>query len=145
MTQNHGWGIWRCSTAGTRTWPTTAGSPRAAPSRKARKAAAVCAARRAPARLWSLSCSVARYTSRSPRIVPFYRFFFGWEGSPTKIDYRRKGTPYNLYTGGPRLKHKGSLFRVDSPGLSHCGRQNMEPCSNSVVQWHRFSSFFGGH
>ena len=23
--------------------------------------------------------------------MPFYRFFFGWEGSPTKIDYRKKG------------------------------------------------------
>ena len=27
-----------------------------------------------------------------PPKVPFYRFFFGWEGSPTKIDYRKKGT-----------------------------------------------------
>ena len=24
--------------------------------------------------------------------MPFYLFFFGWEGSPTKIDYRKKGT-----------------------------------------------------
>ena len=24
--------------------------------------------------------------------MPFYRFFLGWEGSPTKIDYRKKGT-----------------------------------------------------
>ena len=24
--------------------------------------------------------------ARSPRIVPFYHFFFGWEGSPTKLD-----------------------------------------------------------
>ena len=23
-------------------------------------------------------------------VVPFYRSFFGWEGSPTKIDYRKK-------------------------------------------------------
>ena len=28
--------------------------------------------------------------SRSPSQVPFYRFFFGWEGSPTKIDYRKE-------------------------------------------------------
>ena len=27
-----------------------------------------------------------------PPVVPFYRFFFGWEGSPTKVDYRKKGT-----------------------------------------------------
>ena len=24
------------------------------------------------------------------QLVPFYRFFFGWEGSPNKIDHRRK-------------------------------------------------------
>ena len=24
--------------------------------------------------------------------MPLYRFFFGWEGSPTKINYREKGT-----------------------------------------------------
>ena len=22
--------------------------------------------------------------------MPFYRFFFGWEGSATKIDYRKR-------------------------------------------------------
>ena len=28
--------------------------------------------------------------------------FLGWEGSPTKIDYRKKRYPYsNLSTGGP--------------------------------------------
>ena len=37
-----------------------------------------------------------------PSQVPFYRFFLGWEGSPTKIDYRKKGYLYsNLSTGGP--------------------------------------------
>ena len=25
-------------------------------------------------------------------VVPFYRVFFGWEGSPTKIDDNKKGT-----------------------------------------------------
>ena len=29
------------------------------------------------------------------QLVPtFSPFLFGWEGSPTKIDYRRKGYPY---------------------------------------------------
>ena len=29
--------------------------------------------------------------------------FFGWEGSPTQIDYQKKGYPYSiLSTGGPR-------------------------------------------
>ena len=27
-----------------------------------------------------------------PPVVPFYRYSFGWEGSPTKIDDRQKGT-----------------------------------------------------
>ena len=43
---------------------------------------------------------------RSPRDrCPFTVTFFGWEGSPTKIDYRKKSWyPYsNLSTGGPRL------------------------------------------
>ena len=26
------------------------------------------------------------------QLVPFYRFFFGWEGSPTKTDYRKNGS-----------------------------------------------------
>ena len=25
-----------------------------------------------------------------PPVVPVYRFFLGWEGSPTKIEYRKK-------------------------------------------------------
>ena len=37
-----------------------------------------------------------------PPVVPFYPFL--GEGSPTKIDYRKKGYPYsNLSTGGPRF------------------------------------------
>ena len=36
-----------------------------------------------------------------PPVVPFYPVF--GEGSPTKIDYRKKGCSYsNLSTGGPR-------------------------------------------
>ena len=34
--------------------------------------------------------------------MPFYRFFLGWEGSPTKIDYRKRHrvpTSSNLSTG----------------------------------------------
>ena len=35
-----------------------------------------------------------------PPVVPFYPFW--GEGSPTKIDYRKKWDPYsNLSTGGP--------------------------------------------
>ena len=45
-------------------------------------------------------------------VVPFLTNFFGWEGSPTKIDYREKNmVPYSkLSTGGPR-----NAF----PGVSH--------------------------
>ena len=40
---------------------------------------------------------------KSPQPGALSHPFFGWEGSPTKIDYRRKGYPYsNLCTGGPR-------------------------------------------
>ena len=40
---------------------------------------------------------------RSPsNWCPFYRFFFGWEGSPTKNRLQKKGCPYSiLSTGGP--------------------------------------------
>ena len=43
--------------------------------------------------------------SRSPSWCPFFNPFFGWEGSPTKIDYRKKLVPTysNLSTGGPRF------------------------------------------
>ena len=37
-----------------------------------------------------------------PPVVPFLNPFWG-EGSPTKIDYRKKGYPFSsLSTGGPR-------------------------------------------
>ena len=54
-------------------------------------------------------------TLRSPSSA-LSHFFFGWEGSPTKIDYRNKiGYPYsNLSTGGPRHRYQVSL---KSPGL----------------------------
>ena len=47
--------------------------------------------------------------SRVPRNMPghsaelgFSARCFGWEGSATKMDYRKKGVPYsNLSTGGP--------------------------------------------
>ena len=32
-----------------------------------------------------------------PPVVPFYRFFFGWEGSPTKIDKAEKESGTNLF------------------------------------------------
>ena len=35
---------------------------------------------------------VLPWLARSHSKVPLYRFFFGWEGSPTKIDNRKKGT-----------------------------------------------------
>ena len=48
----------------------------------------------------------SRYVSKrevlGPPVVRFYPFL--GEGSPTKIDYRKKGCPYsNLSTGGPRV------------------------------------------
>ena len=33
------------------------------------------------------------YYHLGPPVAPFYRFFFGWEGSPTKIDYRKMLVP----------------------------------------------------
>ena len=41
-----------------------------------------------------------------PPIVPFLTPFFGWEGSPTKIDYSKKLVPTysSLSTGGPKTK-----------------------------------------
>ena len=53
-----------------------------------------------------------------PPVVPFYPVL--GEGSPTKIDYRNKGTPYsNLFTGGPRKGKCGTSrrtsFLADSP------------------------------
>ena len=41
--------------------------------------------------------------SRSPSSALL--LFFGWEGSPTRTDYRKKGYPYSsLSTGGPRIQ-----------------------------------------
>ena len=38
-----------------------------------------------------------------PPVVPFHRFFFGWEGSPTKINYRKKRWyPCSNLSTGPR-------------------------------------------
>ena len=48
-------------------------------------------------------------------VVPFLTPFFG-EGSPTKIDYRRKKGKYpysNLSTGGPREEERVSGGRTD--------------------------------
>ena len=43
-----------------------------------------------------------RPSTVGPPVVPFLTPFFGWEGSPTKIDYRKKRYPYsNLSTGAP--------------------------------------------
>ena len=58
--------------------------------------------------------------------MPFYiSFFFLGGGSPTKIDYRKKGYPYsNLSTGGPKKCPGtiGVLFgcfgrEIEGPGL----------------------------
>ena len=40
-----------------------------------------------------------RPSTVGPPVVPFLTNFFGWEGSPTKIDYRKKLVPlfYPLY------------------------------------------------
>ena len=32
---------------------------------------------------------VSTVSQLGPPVVPFYRFLFGWEGSPTNIDYRK--------------------------------------------------------
>ena len=58
--------------------------------------------------------SACRGVFLGPQVGPFASFF-GWEGSPTKIDYRnrlqKKGHPYsNLSTGGPRFPAKSGLF-----------------------------------
>ena len=52
-----------------------------------------------------------------PAIVPFYQIFFGWEGSPTKIDYRKRSWhPYfNLSTEGP------SYVLIFARRLGACG------------------------
>ena len=65
-------------------------------------------------RCWLLRCDIwsggwgsmgeeggARSSTRSPSSA-LSPTFFGWEGSPTKINYGKKGYPYsNLSTGGP--------------------------------------------
>ena len=48
------------------------------------------------------SCELRSVRLLGPPVVPFYPFL--GEGSPTKIDYRKKGYPYvNLSTKGPSL------------------------------------------
>ena len=45
--------------------------------------------------------------------------FFGWEGSPTKIDYRKSWYPYcKLSTGGP--SHGCHPFRITWCFINHC-------------------------
>ena len=39
--------------------------------------------------------------TRSPSSALLYRFFFGWEGSPTQIDYRKKGNNKNKHNRVP--------------------------------------------
>ena len=49
---------------------------------------------------WGGVKDTSKSRSRSSALLPT---FFGWEGSPTKIDYRKKNGPYsNLSTGGGR-------------------------------------------
>ena len=58
-----------------------------------------------------------------PPVVPFHCFFFGWEGSPTKIGYRKKGTLILTSllggarfhkVGGPHGASKRVLFLLES-------------------------------
>ena len=70
------------------------------------------------ARIQSPCCAGSVFrTHPGPPVAPFYRFFFGWEGSPTKIDYRtRMGTL--ILTS--LLENLGTLIhlRFKSCGLS---------------------------
>ena len=72
--------------------------------------------RRSKATRWNRrgrrACGMRRPSRRTRRVavreavpqllVPLFDPFFGWEGSPTKIDCRESWYPYsNLSTGGP--------------------------------------------
>ena len=58
------------------------------------------AAREAVPKSGCLRSYLLEYLGRP--VVPFYPFVLLGEGSPTKIDYSKKGYPYsNLSTGGP--------------------------------------------
>ena len=59
-----------------------------------------------------------RPSTVGPPVVPLSHPFFCWEGSPTKIDYRKKGYPYSfLSTGGPSCE-----THTDSIGLIFTNR-----------------------
>ena len=51
---------------------------------------------------WTKTPSSHRLAQLGPPVVPFYPFL--GEASPTKIDYRKKGTCSNFSTGGPNPK-----------------------------------------
>ena len=70
--------------------------------------------------------------SLGPPAVPFYRFFFGCEGSPAKIDYRQNiGYPCsNLSTGRPSCDHWNAWqSSKDRPGPKQKSR------SSSMHAW----------
>ena len=72
---------------------------------------------------WGKEETAARLINErlGPPVEPFYPF--SGEGSPTKIDYRKKGYPYsNLSTGGPR---RTSRMLSDFPGGSMVVRIHM--------------------
>ena len=58
-------------------------------------------------------------------VVPFCHLpFFGWEGSPTEIDYRNKGILILTCTGGPSQVWGGVAHSLSSRTL----KTNLEDC-----------------
>ena len=56
---------------------------------------------------------------RTPARCPLTVSFFGWEGSPAKIDYRKEGCPYSNLSGAPRIpwgngNTQNSLLQIHS-------------------------------
>ena len=65
----------------------------------------VCHGRSAADLYWNMNARCEegpKHSLLGPPVVQAFTNFFGWDASPTKIDYRKKGYPYsNLFTGGP--------------------------------------------
>ena len=74
--------------------------------------------------------------TRVPQLGALLQPFFGWEGSPTKIDYRKTKTGSNLFkplkSGGPSL---GFLFGLEPAGVRRCGGVEMKPLQITSVRF----------
>ena len=91
-----------------------------------------------------------------PPLVPLY--FFWWEGSLTKIDYRKSWYPYSiLSTGGPKISSEtgsvgtllkgGCSFQGLLSGQTRCFPPSISPDASCTAQPRRgvaVPGIFGG-